>query len=84
MAQNWVQFQHGVSLSEFTRIYGTKAQCEAALERARWPEGLSGRTAVGASTRVFLLTGAGSGCARTAASRRPRVRGPCFTAAQLV
>jgi ribosomal protein L37AE/L43A len=39
MAQNWVQFQHGMSLSEFIRTYGSEAQCEAALERARWPGG---------------------------------------------
>jgi len=39
MAQNWVQFQRGMSLTEFVRTYGTEAQCEAALERTRWPDG---------------------------------------------
>ena len=31
------QFQKGLSLLEFQRLYGTEAQCEAALEKARWP-----------------------------------------------
>ena len=39
MARNGVQFQKGLSLPEFLRLYGTEAQCEAALEQARWPDG---------------------------------------------
>ena len=39
MSQNQIQFQHGMSLSEFIDTYGTEAKCEAALERARWPTG---------------------------------------------
>jgi transposase-like protein len=39
MAMNHVQFQPGMSLSEFLQLYGTEAQCEAALEAARWPNG---------------------------------------------
>jgi hypothetical protein len=39
MAQNRVQFQPGMSMPEFIARYGTEAQCEAALERVRWPEG---------------------------------------------
>jgi len=39
MPQNKIQFQHGMSLSEFIDTYGTEAKCEAALERARWPTG---------------------------------------------
>jgi hypothetical protein len=39
MPQNTIQFQRGNSLSEFIEVYGTKAQSEAALERARWPAG---------------------------------------------
>lgn len=31
MARNPVQFQEGLSLSEFTRRYGTEEKCEAAL-----------------------------------------------------
>ena len=33
-----IQFQKGLSLSEFQRLYGTEQHCEAALEKARWPE----------------------------------------------
>jgi len=39
MAINKIQFQRGVSLPEFFAHFGTEAQCEAALERARWPSG---------------------------------------------
>lgn len=39
MPQNPIQFQHGMSLSEFIEQVGTDAKCEAALERARWPSG---------------------------------------------
>ena len=35
MPQNPIQFQHGMSLSELIAQYGTEAQCEQALERAR-------------------------------------------------
>lgn len=33
------QFQRGLSLDEFIQAYGTQAQCEAALEQMRWPNG---------------------------------------------
>ena len=39
LTPNNLQFQPGLSLSEFLRDYGTQAQCEAALEKARWPAG---------------------------------------------
>ena len=39
MPQNPIQFQPGMSLNEFIERYGTEAQCEAALLRARWPAG---------------------------------------------
>lgn len=39
MAMNRVQFQPGLSMPDFFQQYGTEAQCEAALEQARWPEG---------------------------------------------
>ena len=38
MAINGIQFQKGMSLSRFLVDYGTEAQCEAALVRARWPK----------------------------------------------
>jgi hypothetical protein len=39
MAMNRIQFQPGMSLSEFFERYGSEAHCEAALEQARWPQG---------------------------------------------
>lgn len=39
MAMNRVQFQAGLSMSDFLDRYGTEPQCEAALVAARWPLG---------------------------------------------
>ena len=39
MACNPVQFQKGISLSEFLSLYGTEEQCFDALYRWRWPSG---------------------------------------------
>ena len=39
MSMNRIQFQPGLSLPAFLEQFGTEAQCEAALERARWPDG---------------------------------------------
>ena len=39
MARNPIQFQDGLSMSEFIKQYGTQAQCEAALAALRWPNG---------------------------------------------
>ncbi len=39
MPRNKVQFQKGMSLSEFLEHYATEAQCEAALFAWRWPQG---------------------------------------------
>ncbi len=39
MSRNLIQFQPGLSLSQFIKLYGTQTQCEAALETSRWPNG---------------------------------------------
>jgi len=39
MTVNRIQFQPGMSLSQFLELYGTEEQCEAALEQTRWPDG---------------------------------------------
>lgn len=36
---NRIQFQAGLSLNDFLKDYGTEAQCQRALENARWPQG---------------------------------------------
>ena len=41
MARNKVQFQKGLSLAEFNRLYGSEGQCHAALAKWRWPDGFS-------------------------------------------
>lgn len=39
MAKNSVQFQKGLSLTEFQYLYGTEDQCYKALYDLRWPDG---------------------------------------------
>jgi Zn ribbon nucleic-acid-binding protein len=39
MTANRLQFQPGLSLNEFLAHYGTEAQCEAVVQKARWPSG---------------------------------------------
>lgn len=39
MSMHRIQFQQGLSLPEFQRLYGTEEQCEASLEKVRWPDG---------------------------------------------
>jgi transposase-like protein len=39
MAYNLIQFQHGMSLPEFLRSFGTESACCEAVLRARWPAG---------------------------------------------
>jgi len=39
MARNKVQFQKGMSLTEFLQHYGTEDQCFDALSKWRWPSG---------------------------------------------
>ena len=39
MAMNRIQFQHGMSLPEFLRGFGTEATCAQAVMAVRWPNG---------------------------------------------
>lgn len=39
MAINKIQFQRGLSMTEFMDRYGSEAQCEQALMASRWPDG---------------------------------------------
>jgi len=41
MAMNRIQFQPGLSMPEFAQRLGSESPCAAALETARWPNGLS-------------------------------------------
>jgi transposase-like protein len=39
MARNRVQFQKGLSESDFTELYGTEEKCRAVVIASRWPNG---------------------------------------------
>jgi transposase-like protein len=39
MAKNWIQMQKGLSFNAFISTYGTEIQCEAAVEKSKWPQG---------------------------------------------
>ena len=39
MSSHRIQFQHGMSITEFLNHFGTEAQCAEAIKAARWPDG---------------------------------------------
>ncbi len=39
MGRNAIQFQRGLSVPDFQKLYGTEALCEEALAQMRWPCG---------------------------------------------
>src|SRR5688500_17433199 len=39
MAKNKIQFQKGLSMTDFIKVYGTEAQCFSELVKMRWPSG---------------------------------------------
>jgi ISXO2-like transposase domain/Transposase zinc-ribbon domain len=39
MTMNRIQFQPGLSLPDFSKLFGTESLCADALEHARWPDG---------------------------------------------
>jgi hypothetical protein len=53
MAMNRIQFRHGMSLFEHFQHFGTEAQCSAALERTRWPDGFRCPSCGGAAHGVL-------------------------------
>ena len=57
MPQNKIQFQRGMSLSELIERFGTETQCEAALERARWPGGFACPSCGGREHSTFVSDG---------------------------
>jgi len=61
MAMNRIGFQHGVSLFEHVQQFGTEAQCVAALERLRWPDGFRCPSCGGAAHGVLRGGTAGRG-----------------------
>ena len=57
MAMNRVQFQPGLSMSEFFERYGTEEKCEAELFASRWPSGWRCPVCQCASSSSFLRNG---------------------------
>ena len=57
MPMSRVQFQPGLSMPEFLARYGTDAQCEAALQAARWPSGFVCPSCGGAARTSFRRQG---------------------------
>jgi transposase-like protein len=57
MTMNRVQFQRGLSMSEFLDQYGTEEACEAALVAQRWPKGFRCPLCGNAKHSVFLRDG---------------------------
>jgi hypothetical protein len=55
MAMNRIQFQPGLSMPAFLKLYGTDAQCAVALEQARWPVGFHCPRCDGAAFTVCVL-----------------------------
>lgn len=53
MATNRVQFQRGLSMTEFFDRYGSEDKCRQALEAARWPRGFACPACGGAARSVF-------------------------------
>ena len=49
MARNAIQFQKGLSVPEFQKLYGMETQCEDALAQMRWPHGFRCPRCEGAS-----------------------------------
>lgn len=57
MAMNQVQFQAGLSMTDFMREYGTEAKCYRALYRMRWLQGFRCPTCNGRARSRFRRAG---------------------------
>lgn len=41
MPENKIQFQKGLSIPDFLRLYGEEEQCRKTLEKVKWPQGFT-------------------------------------------
>jgi predicted RNA-binding Zn-ribbon protein involved in translation (DUF1610 family) len=57
MKMNRIQFQPGLSMPEFFERFATEAQCQAALQAARWPRGFACPKCGGAARTQFVRAG---------------------------
>ena len=58
MSQNAIQFQRGLSLTQFQALYGSEAQCEQVVVAARWAHGWR---CAHCGCKRYLLTRNGTG-----------------------
>lgn len=83
MPMNRVQFQPGLSMPEFLRRFGTEAQCEAALQAARWPQGFVCPKCNGAARTSFVRDGLRYWECRGCAHQCSLISGTLFEATKL-
>ncbi len=83
MPQNPIQFQHGMSMNEFIAAYGTEAQCAAALQQARWPDGFVCPECGGREHSRFLADGRRYWQCSTCRSQSSVCSGTLFHASKL-
>jgi transposase-like protein len=83
MAMNRVQFQPGLSMPEFYRRYATEAQCQAALQAARWPRGFVCPRCAGAARTSFLRAGLPYWECRACAHQCSLISGTMFESTKL-
>lgn len=57
MTMNRIQFQQGMSMPEFLKLFATEALCAAALQSARWPDGFRCPSCAGAAHCVLHTDG---------------------------
>lgn len=57
MAMNRVQFQAGLSMTQFMERYGSEDKCEATLMATRWPRGFECARCGGSTNSTFVRAG---------------------------
>ncbi len=83
MAMNRVQFQKGLSLPQFLAKYGTQAQCEQALQRARWPYGFVCPCCAGTRAKRFRRGSMAYWHCQTCRHQSSLIAGTVFAATKL-
>ena len=83
MAMNRVQFQAGLSMPQFLELYGTEAQCEAAVEQARWPKGFVCPSCAGSARTSFMRKGLRYWQCRGCGAQCSLISGTLFEATKL-
>lgn len=83
MTMNRVQFQAGLSMPEFFQRYGDEAQCRAALQAARWPDGFFCPACGGAARTSFERGGLRYWQCGTCAHQCSLTSGTIFAASKL-